>query len=163
MLENANTSNNMMAEYSNSPNSRTSPAVSPDTTANSHTVKINGSNRGIISEYSSGQKPNSEKSVSPAEAKDSKVSSESGAAQNKMNTATSPTQTDANKNDVKDSYIKGQGCTPNRSKFPAETPVTMAYVPFQHIGKTYSPEDGLNYGTIFPDLNKPFLGGGMKK
>ncbi|OCN01844.1 hypothetical protein A7X67_03365 [Clostridium sp. W14A] len=57
----------------------------------------------------------------------------------------------------------GQGCLPNRTSFPAETPVAMAYVPFQHFDTTYPAERGLVYGTIFPELNKPFLGGGMAK
>ena len=60
-------------------------------------------------------------------------------------------------------YQGGQGCTPNRSRFPAETPDAMAYVPFQQLGTTYPADRGLVYGTIFPELNKPFLGGGMKK
>ncbi|XOQ42998.1 MAG: Spore coat associated protein JA (CotJA) [Clostridium sp.] len=163
MLENANTSNNMMAEYNNTPNSRTSPKVSPETAANPHTAKVHGSNGGVISEYSSGQKPKSDEAVSPAETNGNKVSPESADAQNKMNTAASSAQTESKDNSVKSSYINGQGCTPNRSRFPAQTPVTMAYVPFQHIDSIYSPEEGLVYGTIFPELNKPFLGGGMEK
>ena len=54
----------------------------------------------------------------------------------------------------------GKDCTPNPTPFPARTPVAMAYIPFQQLGQLYSPEQGLNYGTLFPDLNKPFLGGG---
>jgi len=34
----------------------------------------------------------------------------------------------------------------------------MAYVPFQQFGAVYEPEMGLRSGTIFPDLDKPFLG-----
>ena len=43
-------------------------------------------------------------------------------------------------------------------------PVAMAYIPWQHWGMFYDPEKGLEYGTIFPELNKPFLGvrGGCK-
>lgn len=37
-------------------------------------------------------------------------------------------------------------------------PVAMAYVPWQRWGTLYDPEKGLECGTIFPDLNKPFLG-----
>lgn len=38
--------------------------------------------------------------------------------------------------------------------------VAMAYVPWQHWNQIYCPEEGLQYGTIFPELNKPFLGKG---
>ncbi|MBR5236730.1 MAG: spore coat associated protein CotJA [Clostridia bacterium] len=33
--------------------------------------------------------------------------------------------------------------------------VGYAYVPVQHFGKTYSPEEGLERGTIFPELDLP--------
>lgn len=45
------------------------------------------------------------------------------------------------------------------SKFPEETTVTMAYVPFQQDAQTYSLEQALECGTAFPSLNKPFAGG----
>ncbi|MFU0831907.1 MAG: hypothetical protein ACFWUC_03070 [Oscillospiraceae bacterium] len=163
MLENANTSNNMVAEYNNKPNVRTSPKVSSEAAANPRTANVHGSNGGVISEYSSGQNPKSSGAVSPTETNGEKVSTETANAQNKTATATSPAQTGTKDSDVKSSYINGQGCTPNRSRFPAQTPVAMAYVPFQNMDTTYSPEEGLNYGTIFPELNKPFLGGGMEK
>ena len=38
------------------------------------------------------------------------------------------------------------------SPFPENTVTTMAYVPFQA-------ETGYKNGTVFSDLNKPFLGG----
>ena len=60
-------------------------------------------------------------------------------------------------------FVSGQGCTKNRARFPDATPYAMAYVPFQQLETTYPAERGLEYGTIFPELNKPFLGGGMKK
>ena len=44
------------------------------------------------------------------------------------------------------------------SKFPEDTVVAMAYIPFQQNNKTYSLEDALENGTAFPTLNKPFLG-----
>ena len=46
-----------------------------------------------------------------------------------------------------------------------ENPVpAMAYVPFQNnLDKIYSPDQGINYGTMFPVLNKPFKGCGGKK
>jgi hypothetical protein len=57
----------------------------------------------------------------------------------------------------------GKGCTPNPTPFPQNTPVAMAYVPFQQFGPLYSPENGFDRGTIFPELDKPFLGGGGLK
>lgn len=40
----------------------------------------------------------------------------------------------------------------------ASVPV-MAYVPTQPFGRLYEPCKALEEGTLFPDLNKPFLGG----
>ena len=37
-------------------------------------------------------------------------------------------------------------------------PLAMAYVPFQSIEGTYSGEEALKAGTLFPNLDKPFLG-----
>ena len=42
---------------------------------------------------------------------------------------------------------------------PKRTSEAMAYVPFQQYGATYQPEQALDNGTLFPDLNKPFAGG----
>ena len=39
------------------------------------------------------------------------------------------------------------------------TPV-MAYVPVQVFTGTYEPYQGFGVGTMFPDLNKPFMRGG---
>ncbi len=36
--------------------------------------------------------------------------------------------------------------------------LAMAYVPIQQLGNTYDAENGLCEGTIFPELNKPFIG-----
>lgn len=47
----------------------------------------------------------------------------------------------------------------NPTPFPAETPLAMAYIYFQQWGETCSPEEALEAGTLFPDLNKPFEGG----
>ena len=44
------------------------------------------------------------------------------------------------------------------SAFPAETPVGMAYVPYQQWKNIYEPAVGIDRGTIFEDLDKPFLG-----
>lgn len=43
-------------------------------------------------------------------------------------------------------------------KFPAETPLAMAYVPFQTWEKPYDMAAGLSRGTVFPSLDKPFIG-----
>lgn len=45
------------------------------------------------------------------------------------------------------------------SKFPKDTTVTMAYVPYQEDSETYALETALEAGTAFPCLDKPFLGG----
>lgn len=44
------------------------------------------------------------------------------------------------------------------SDFPAETPVGMAYVPYQKWKNVYEPSVALERGTVFQDLDKPFLG-----
>lgn len=38
-------------------------------------------------------------------------------------------------------------------------PLAMAYVPMQHFSTVYELNEALRYGTIFPELNKPFMGG----
>ncbi len=42
--------------------------------------------------------------------------------------------------------------------FPAETPLAMAYVPFQSWEETYPENKALETGTIFPSLDMPFKG-----
>lgn len=61
--------------------------------------------------------------------------------------------------DMMNNAMQNYGITP----FPEETPVAMAYVPFQVDNETVNVEQGLNSGTMFPVLDKPFIGcGGMK-
>ena len=36
-------------------------------------------------------------------------------------------------------------------------PLAMAYVPWQHFQSIYEPDKALQVGTVFPELNKPFL------
>lgn len=48
------------------------------------------------------------------------------------------------------------------SPFPADTAVTMAYVPFQTDKAMFSEEDALCKGTLFRTLEKPFLRGGIR-
>ena len=38
-------------------------------------------------------------------------------------------------------------------------PIAMAYTPMQQWKTTYSPEQALNAGTVFPELDLPFQGG----
>ncbi|MCI5904537.1 MAG: spore coat associated protein CotJA [Oscillospiraceae bacterium] len=44
------------------------------------------------------------------------------------------------------------------SKFPAETPLAMCYVPFQSYGEVYTENKALERGTVFPNLDFPFEG-----
>lgn len=56
-------------------------------------------------------------------------------------------------------YVKDcKACPMPAGKFPAETPLAMAYVPFQSWEKPYDMEAGLSRGTVFPSLDKPFIG-----
>lgn len=47
---------------------------------------------------------------------------------------------------------------PDLPSLPLDTVVAMAYVPFQQLRSVYCAEDGLRNGTMFPCLNKPFIG-----
>ena len=54
-------------------------------------------------------------------------------------------------------------CDDHHKKDPlAGLPIAMAYVPWQCWGETYKPAEGWNRGTIFPELDLPFLGGGVR-
>ena len=48
------------------------------------------------------------------------------------------------------------------SPLPETVATTMAYIPFQTDTTQYTPETALRYGTLFPNLNKPFTGGARK-
>ena len=50
-----------------------------------------------------------------------------------------------------------------RTALPADASVTMAYVPLQLELITYDDSKGLDNGTIFPVLNKPFKGRMVKQ
>ena len=69
-----------------------------------------------------------------------------------------------NLTDMLEAVESGKSCTTcsrpkcDMSAFPAETPVGMAYVPYQQWKNVYEPSVGLDRGTIFEDLDKPFLG-----
>ena len=48
--------------------------------------------------------------------------------------------------------------------FLAYAPLAMAYVPMQTLRDLYTPQVALQRGTVFEELDLPFLGqGGMKK
>ena len=44
-------------------------------------------------------------------------------------------------------------------KLPNCPVIAMAYVPFQQMLEIYETEDALAAGTLFPELNKPFMCG----
>ena len=46
----------------------------------------------------------------------------------------------------------------NRSAFPEDTALAIAYVKWQEFGDVYEAEEGFRHGTIFPALDKPFYG-----
>ena len=43
---------------------------------------------------------------------------------------------------------------------PYDMVPAMAYVPLQFYNTAYDPMEGFRQGTIFPELNKPWLAGG---
>ena len=49
-------------------------------------------------------------------------------------------------------------CPFPKGRFPEDTPLAMAYVPFQMWEKPYEADVGLSRGTIFPSIDKPFIG-----
>lgn len=56
------------------------------------------------------------------------------------------------------------GCPDTHDHFPADMPPAMAYVPWQKWRDLYEPCKALERGTIFKELDKPFLGkGGLRR
>lgn len=49
-----------------------------------------------------------------------------------------------------------------KSAFPENTPLAMAFVPFQGKSEKYKCEKALSRGTLFPCLDKPFMMGCCK-
>jgi|GEM_PF-6698659 len=47
--------------------------------------------------------------------------------------------------------------------FPKNPVVAMAYIPYQNPKAVYTASCGLRNGTMFPCLNKPFLGSRREK
>lgn len=54
------------------------------------------------------------------------------------------------------------GCCKLKDEFPQSVAYAMAYVPFQQWCETYCIEKALCQGTVFPVLDKPFMGGRCK-
>lgn len=56
--------------------------------------------------------------------------------------------------------MQGTQTAPNMQNMPNMQPMAlaMAYVPWQRWTETYPLEEGLERGTIFPDLDMPFEG-----
>ena len=48
------------------------------------------------------------------------------------------------------------GCRNSLEKID-QYPLAMAYVPWQKFGNIYELEEGFRAGTIFPELNQPFM------
>ena len=53
---------------------------------------------------------------------------------------------------------EAKSCPLPMTKFPKEMPYAMAYVPFQQWQKPYDSDAALQRGTIFPCLDKTFIG-----
>ena len=59
---------------------------------------------------------------------------------------------------------KMDGRPDTHDHFPADMPIGMAYVPWQKWQDLYDPDKSLESGTIFEELDKPFLGkGGIRR
>lgn len=61
-------------------------------------------------------------------------------------------------NKVAGANKKVKGLFQPKTAFPADTPVGMAYVPYQMWETPYDDVVGFVRGTIFPSLDKPFIG-----
>lgn len=48
---------------------------------------------------------------------------------------------------------------PPENNEACKDPLTMVFVNMQPLESVYSAEEAFNIGTLFPNLNKPFLGG----
>ncbi|MDY3250844.1 MAG: spore coat associated protein CotJA [Candidatus Choladocola sp.] len=73
---------------------------------------------------------------------------------------------------MSDQHRRNCGCGPSGSGPVASVykhleesgvPLAMGYVPFQRWDGLFSPERGLRFGTMFPELCKPFCGKGGKR
>ncbi len=63
------------------------------------------------------------------------------------------------KNDMRSTAdVSCMNCPQPEGRFPKEMPVGMFYVPMQSWGDLYDPDAALCRGTLFQDLDKPFIG-----
>lgn len=63
-----------------------------------------------------------------------------------------------NMDDIKNNQANQNNINNMDMNCPTDQSLAMAYVPMQKWIDTYDPETGFNRGTIFPGLDKPFLG-----
>ena len=58
-------------------------------------------------------------------------------------------------------FENGDSCSLNKCNFSSVDlfPLAMAYIPMQKFENLYSVDEALCSGTLFKDLDKPFLGG----
>ncbi|MBQ6250218.1 MAG: spore coat associated protein CotJA [Ruminococcus sp.] len=56
--------------------------------------------------------------------------------------------------------MKNNNGNGSMTRLPKNTPLAMAYVPFQQWGETYGDDEALSRGTLFPELDLPFSKGG---
>ena len=61
------------------------------------------------------------------------------------------------------SDMKNNNGNGSMTRFPKNTPIAMAYVPFQQWGETYGDDEALSRGTLFPELDLPFSKGGADR
>lgn len=61
------------------------------------------------------------------------------------------------------SDMKNNNGNGGMTRFPKNTPLAMAYVPFQQWGETYGDDEALSRGTLFPELDLPFSKGGADR
>jgi hypothetical protein len=61
------------------------------------------------------------------------------------------------------SDMKNNNGNGSMTRFPKNTPLAMAYVPFQQWGETYGDDEALSRGTLFPELDPPFSKGGADR
>lgn len=64
---------------------------------------------------------------------------------------------DINNDNSKNNTV-ANGLRQPATAFPEKTPIGMAYVPYQMWEKPYDDAVALARGTIFPSLDKPFIG-----
>lgn len=57
-----------------------------------------------------------------------------------------------------DIFSKLYPSQPEDDMFPTEISLAIAYIPLQRITTLYENEEAYKIGTLFPDLDKPFLG-----